>query len=83
MDKVDFTKLTDNYTGLVNFVKGLREKNKDDSPVFENAPPSLKNFATKFTTFVSGLKTRLSFDFLDERLISGASILAVTTIRTS
>ena len=34
MDQVDFKKLTENYRGLVNFAKGLREKNKDAKSVF-------------------------------------------------
>ena len=57
MEKVDFTKLKDNYTGLLNYAKGLRSKNMDDEPVFSNCPETLKNFATKFTTLVTSLKT--------------------------
>ena len=39
----------------------------DDKPVFSNCPETLKNFATKFTTLATSLKTSLSFDFLDEQ----------------
>ena len=65
MDQVDFKKLTENYRGLVNFAKGLREKNMGVKSVFENTPSPLKSFATKFTTFVSDMKAKLTFDFLD------------------
>ena len=65
MDKVNFDKLSDNYVGLVNFAKGLRKKNMDAKPVLANTPESLKNFATKFTTLVSSMKARLTFDFLE------------------
>ena len=64
MDKLNLTKLKENYTGLFNFAKGLRNKNMDNDPVFANCPEALKKFATKFSTVVSKLKTSLSFDFL-------------------
>ena len=66
LDQVDFKKLTENYRGLVNFAKGLREKNMDVKSVFENTPGHLKSFATKFSTFVSDMKAKLTFDFLDK-----------------
>ena len=50
---------------LVSFAKGLRNKNIDAKPVFADTPTSLQNFATKFTTLVSGMKARLTFNFLD------------------
>ena len=67
MDKLNLTKLKENYTGLFNFAKGLRNKNMDNDPVFANCPEALKKFATKFSTVVSKLKTSLSFDFLDQQ----------------
>ena len=66
MEKVDFGKLRKNFTGLVNFAKGLKEKNKNIKPVFSEVPAALKDVATKITTVVSDLKARLTFDFLDE-----------------
>ena len=33
--------------------------------MFADTPTSLKNFATKFTTLVSSMKARLTFNFLD------------------
>ena len=67
MDKADFSKLKENYNGLLDLAKGLRSKHMNDKPVFSNCPETLKNFATKFTTLVTSLKTSLSFDFLEEQ----------------